>query len=459
MCDNNTNVNYDNIDIRYENCTIVVKLSKSVMVPVNGALNVKKQLTMTFDLEQNQTISKLDFKYCNITNPNTIDSCVHYTKERISRSTIELAKPEQLDNKGEFRQNLSIKKYFATILENDLIEENNFVYNTTYIGASRSKEPEIKFVEDGRLCDLKSGQKQKAQEIVKTTLQNIAKQYNKEYNFGLDSELIYLNILVNTNAELHSKLLLDQLKFFEDKKSTFNEYFIKPEFQDLKGHVFLKIFDLKVIKMGKLGVSQIGKSNELFVDSQTSFVGSIEKQLNQGYNFQTQIGGGCCGYFASCYAIEILNNIEKYQPLLEIQNVNRITKKQQCLLSQLHLNTMQKVSELIDGQSVIKTQKDQESDFKIKLDDGITYYIDSGCGRSNCINIEGLFCYLIQKQGYNFGNNRCIEKQINTQNQKALCGKNHNIGISKRVCGMQKLFVERLEYTRSKSAPARFGRW
>lgn len=333
-------------------------------------------------------------------------------------------------------------------------------YRILHIGVSiQNEKQEIKFVEDGRLCELKSGQKQKAQEIVKTTLQNIAKQCNKKYDFGLDSELIYLNILVNTNAKLHSKLLLDQLKFFEDKKSTFNEYFIKPEFQDLKGHVFLKIFDLKVIKMGKLGVSQIGKSNELFVDSQTSFVGSIEKQLNQGYNFQTQIGGGCCGYFASCYAIEILNNIEKYQPLLEIQNVNRITKKQQCLLSQLHLNTMQKVSELIDGQSVIKTQKDQEGDFKIKLDDGITYYIDSGCDRSNCINIEGLFCYLIQKQGYNFGNNRCIEKQINTQNQKALCGKNHNIGISKRVCGMQKLFVERLEYTRSKSAPARFERW
>lgn len=178
--------------------------------------------------------------------------------------------------------------------------------------------------------------------------------------------------------------------------------------------------------------------------------------MNQGYNFQTQIGGGRCGYFASCYAIEILNNIEKYQPLLEIQNVNEITEKQQCLLSQLHLNTMQKVSELIDGQSVIKTQKDQESDFKIKLDSGTTYYIDLKHSRSNCINIEELFCYLAQKQD-EFSYNQ--KKQINTQNQKALCGKNHNIEISKHVCGIQKSFVERLEYTRSKSAPARFGRW
>lgn len=168
MCDNNTNANYNNIgiDIRYENSTIIVELSESVMVPVNGALNVKKQLTMTFDLEQNQTISKLDFKYCNITNPNTIDSCVHYTKERISTSTIKLTKPKQLNNKGEVRQNLLIKKYFANILENDLIKENNFAYNTTYIEVlvPRSKGPEIKFVEDGRLCDLlslKSEQKQK----------------------------------------------------------------------------------------------------------------------------------------------------------------------------------------------------------------------------------------------------------------------------------------------------------
>lgn len=71
----------------------------------------------------------------------------------------------------------------------------------------------------------------------------------------MDSELIYLNILVNTDAKLHSRLLLDQLKFFEDKESTFNEYFIKPEFQDPKGHVFLKIF----VKMKKSGTSQIEK--------------------------------------------------------------------------------------------------------------------------------------------------------------------------------------------------------
>ena len=107
-----------------------------------------------------------------------------------------------------------------------------------------------------------------------------------------------------------------------------------------------------------------------------------------------------------------MNNIKKYQPLLEIQNVNEITEKQQCLLSQLHLNTMQKVSKLIDGQSVIKTQEDQKSDFKIELDKDITYYIDSGCGRSNCINIERLFCYLIQKQGYNFGNNCYIKNRL-----------------------------------------------
>ena len=147
MCDNDTNVDYGNINTSYENSTIVVKLSRIVMIPINGTLNVEKQLTIVFNLGRHQTINRLDFKYCDMTNRNAIDGCVHYAKELVSKSTIELAELRQLNNKGKIRHNLLIEKYFANALENNLIKENNFAYNTTYIEVLVSnKEQEIFYI-------------------------------------------------------------------------------------------------------------------------------------------------------------------------------------------------------------------------------------------------------------------------------------------------------------------------
>ena len=365
----------------FNNKILKICLNKPITKKQNEELTVEKNIEISFNFVNKEIRIVLDFKY-----KNNDSSCIHYYKgillnnneilslnlngiNKVNNENFDINKflIKKINNKTNI---LILKEYFNKVLTNDLLQEYNDSYKTTYIAvtASRSKKP-IPIVVDGKL---QCYDPYEIQNTVINILQNIAKpNIDGKFDFGLDIELVYLNILANIPIEMCKILYLDQLSDCKFLKQ--DNIFLQPTFSG--GHTTLSV------------------SNKFILDSQNNIdIGS----LNSKYNFQTKIGKGCCGYFVSSYAIEILNNFDKYKPLFKIESIEKLKENRNLLevLVELNLNAIIQVSKLIDDESIINLKKQSKTDVEIKINDTTSYWIVNDCEKSNCINISELVLYL-----------------------------------------------------------------
>lgn len=220
--------------------------------------------------------------------------------------------------------------------------------------------------------DITSNNQQEIQNIVNSVLKEIG----KSNDYGLEGSFIYLAILVNIPIKNIDKLDIKQFNNYEECAK--NCIKLTPVAEG--GHIILKIEN---------------QGKEFILDSQNNSQELNIESPNSGFSFQTDIGGGCCGYFVIGYAMEILNDIDGYTVLF-----SHNFKNNDDAMLYLNLDTMIRVSSFIDSELFIfKSEKEVEPDAiqllcRNKNEKNIYYFITNDCSNCNCVNIECLINYI-----------------------------------------------------------------